>query len=145
MYVSGPSVQMRYDINIQKVVRVYGQDDYETAVLDNLPHKEFIDEVNDLFRQGRAALLDVTEYDENGMSQQTIGVYVGEATPYFPPIRRLVVTVKDPDFGPTKCSKCGIMHNHGTHMCPYQVEVNSDAKTQCDCCSDCEQNCVDAI
>lgn len=31
------------------------------------------------------------------------------------------------------------------HTCPYNVEINHDSTTLCDCCDACQQECCDDI
>ena len=31
------------------------------------------------------------------------------------------------------------------HVCPYNVEINDDEETLCNCCDDCKQDCIDSI
>lgn len=42
--------------------------------------------------------------------------------------------------GQTTCS-CG-QPSDGPHKCPYQDDVHNNPDPYCDCCDDCEQNCV---
>lgn len=44
-----------------------------------------------------------------------------------------------------KCGRCDVNAEAELHGCPYQEDVNDDHEFQCNCCSDCEQICVDDI
>jgi hypothetical protein len=39
-----------------------------------------------------------------------------------------------------KC-RCG-SDSESLHICPYQQDINGDSETLCNCCSDCEHQCM---
>jgi hypothetical protein len=44
-----------------------------------------------------------------------------------------------------KCERCEKHDAQDPHPCPYNVEMNEDEDTLCDCCEDCEYECVQDI
>ena len=48
------------------------------------------------------------------------------------------------DFLETKVPKCPHCNGEGleAHTCPYQSDVNDDHETLCNCCADCEHECL---
>lgn len=43
------------------------------------------------------------------------------------------------------CPKCGRNLAAKPHTCPYEEDINDDHETKCNCCPECEQNCIDEI
>ncbi len=41
-----------------------------------------------------------------------------------------------------KCDRCKKNDAEKLHLCPYQIEINDDFKFKCNCCRDCEQECI---
>ena len=41
-----------------------------------------------------------------------------------------------------KCPSCGKREATEPHTCPFQVEINGDEETLCECCSECEGECA---
>lgn len=40
------------------------------------------------------------------------------------------------------CSRCGKDEAEQKHTCPYRVELYGDSSYLCDCCGDCEDQCL---
>ncbi len=44
----------------------------------------------------------------------------------------------------TKCESCGDNEATELHTCPYSEEINGDT-TLCNCCDECQSNCLEEI
>ncbi len=44
--------------------------------------------------------------------------------------------------GKELCQSCGKNPAEDLHPCPFQSDVNDDHETMCNCCPDCEHNCL---
>ena len=40
------------------------------------------------------------------------------------------------------CERCGKNPATELHTCPFAEEINDDHESLCDCCEECEQECI---
>lgn len=53
--------------------------------------------------------------------------------------------MKNTDCHKPICEKCNKNPSDGLGTCPYQVEINDDRETLCNCCSECSSQCAEDI